>query len=61
MTFLSCETRHCISVKIANDMDNEPEEEFAFALERTSGLHPAIKLDPTAGKIVIATNDGKLE
>ena len=58
LMFSACETRHCVSVTILNDFDDEPDENFFYTLERTPDLHPNIDLDPVLAEIVIVDDDG---
>lgn len=54
----ACETRRCVTVTIVNDLVCEPEEVFDLTLERTVGLNPRIRLQPTDGRVFISDNEG---
>ena len=49
--------RRCVDVTIVNDLVDEPDENFFYTLEWTSGL-PQISLQSTRGEIEIVDDDG---
>ena len=58
LMFAACETRHCVNLTIADDLVDEPDENFFYNLERTPGLHPNIDLDSALEEIEIVDDDG---
>ena len=58
LMFAACEKRSCVDVTIVNDYDDESDENFFYALERTPDLHPIIDLDLILGEILIVNDDG---
>ena len=50
--------RQCVNVKIGNDFENEPDQNFYYTLEITSDLNTYIGLHQMNGEIVIVDDDG---
>lgn len=57
LVFGPCETRHCVNIRIVNDLINEPVERFSLSLTADPDL--GLILDPHAGEVVIIDDDGK--
>ena len=57
LMFEKCMRRKCVNVTVMDNNMNEPNETFAFHLNRTTDLSPCIKLDPVNGKSYLIDDD----
>ena len=59
LTFASCDTQLCVSVRITDDLISEPDEMFSVSLTLTTPTDSFITLSSVAAEVVITDNDGK--
>ena len=59
LTFASCDTQLCVSVRITDDLISEPDEMFAVSLTTPTDSLSFITLSSVAAEVVITDNDGK--
>ena len=60
LTFVSCDTQLCVSVRITDDLISEPDEMFAVSLTTPTDSLSFITLSSAAAEVVITDNDGKM-
>ena len=58
LTFASCDTQLCVSVRITDDLISEPDEMFAVSLTTPTDSPSFITLSSVTAEVVITDNDG---
>ena len=56
VTFAACESQRCVSVRITDDLVNEPEETFSLSLTRSTSTH--ITFSSVTAEVVVTDDDG---